>query len=235
MRDDRQCTPASPRPGVPAGRRPPGMTVAAAALLVAGAILCGEALWMKGKAMLAQVLLEHAFASELTDGASRRPWPWADTWPVARVSAPRLGASAIVLASGSGQALAFGPGHLNGTPEPGEPGMAVYAAHRDTHFRFLADVLIGDTIEVTRSDGEIVHFRVARTAVVRWDQSGIDPHVRSVAGLALVTCWPLDGLTRGPLRYVVWAERVSGDGARAGAQGSPTPPRYPRSIAPASL
>ena len=33
--------------------------------------------------------------------------------------------------------MAFGPGHLSGTPLPGEAGNAVVSGHRDTHFAFL--------------------------------------------------------------------------------------------------
>src|SRR6266480_3954822 len=77
-------------------------------------------------------------------GGATKPWSWADTWPVARIEVKRLHASAIVLAGSSGQALAFGPGHVERTPDAGERGVAVYSAHRDTHFRFLRDVAIGD-------------------------------------------------------------------------------------------
>jgi sortase A len=31
--------------------------------------------------MLAQVLLERAFAETITSGRAVKPWPWADTWP----------------------------------------------------------------------------------------------------------------------------------------------------------
>ena len=87
-------------------------------------------------------------------------------------------------------------------------GAAVYAAHRDTHFRFPAsDVATGDEIEVTRRDGGHFRFRVTGTSVVRWDASGIDP-LADGRRLALVTCWPLDGKFSGPLRYVVHAELV---------------------------
>ena len=123
---------------------------------------------------------------------------------VARVSVPRLGKSAIVLAGASGQALAFGPGQVERTPQAGEPGTAVYSAHRDTHFAFLGEVAIGDEIIVTRRDGHDLRFRAIGTSVVHWDASGIDP---AAAGrqLALVTCWPLNGKIAGPLRYVVHA------------------------------
>jgi sortase A len=176
----------------------------ALALLLSGGVLVGQAIYIHAKALLAQILLERAFAQTLASGEDVKPWSWADTWPVARVSVPRLGKSAIVLAGASGQALAFGPGQVERTPQAGEPGTAVYSAHRDTHFAFLGEVAIGDEIIVTRRDGFDLHFRVTGTAVVHWDASGIDP---AAAGrqLALVTCWPLNAKIAGPLRYVVHA------------------------------
>jgi sortase A len=178
---------------------------AIAALALAGFTLIGQGLYIHAKALLAQVLLERAFTEALATGKPVKPWSWADTWPVARVAVPRIGKSAIVLAGSSGQALAFGPGQLERTPEPGEEGTAIYSAHRDTHFAFLKDVRVGDDIMVTRRDGKTVRFRVTGTSVVRWDRSGIDP-LAPGRRLVLVTCWPLDAKTAGPLRYLVHAE-----------------------------
>jgi len=189
-------------------RRPLRLSHAtAAALALAGLWLTGDALYIRAKAVLAQVLLDRAFAAEITSGAIVKPWSWADTWPVARIEVPRLAAHAIVLAGGSGQALAFGPGHLERTPEAGEPGTAVYAAHRDTHFAFLGRLEAGDAIVLTRRDGVVLHFRVAHTEVVPWDSSGIDPAAPG-RHLALVTCWPLGSAMPGPLRYVVHADLI---------------------------
>ena len=181
---------------------------AAAALALAGLWLIGDALYIRAKAVLAQVLLDRAFAAEITSGAIVKPWSWADTWPVARIEVPRLAAHAIVLAGGSGQALAFGPGHLERTPEAGEPGTAVYAAHRDTHFAFLGHIEAGDEIVVTRRDGATARFRVTYAQVARWDSSGIDPAAPG-RHLALVTCWPIDSAIPGPLRYVVHADLIA--------------------------
>jgi sortase A len=161
--------------------------------------------------MLAQILLERAFAETLATGHIVKPWSWADTWPIARIDVPRLGQHAIVLHGSSGQALAFGPGHVEGTPDVGEPGAAVYAAHRDTHFAFLSHVRIGDDIRVTRSDGATFRFRVTGTLVVRWDASGIDAGADG-RQLILSTCWPLDAKFSGPLRYLVQAEILDGGG-----------------------
>jgi sortase A len=173
-------------------------------LALAGLVLFGHGAYIHAKALLAQVLLERAFTATLATGHPTKPWSWADTWPVARIEIKRLQASVIALAGSSGQALAFGPGHVERTAEAGERGVAVYAAHRDTHFRFLKDVEIGDEIDVTRSDGRTFRYRVDAMTVVRFDASGLDP-VTDKYELVLSTCWPFDALTPGPERYLVHA------------------------------
>jgi sortase A len=180
---------------------------ASLALALAGLVLFGQGAYIHAKALLAQVLLERAFAETIAGGRDVKPWSWADTWPVARIEVPRLHASAIVLAGSSGQALAFGPGHLELTPDAGERGVAVYSAHRDTHFRFLKDVVIGDGIAVTRGDGRTFRYRADRTSVVRFDASGIDP-LGDGYELVLSTCWPFDAVTPGPERYLVHATLI---------------------------
>jgi sortase A len=202
-------TAVPPTTPTPSSRRRPSRLclAAAAALALTGVLLIGDALYIRVKAALAQALLNRAFATEIAAGAVVKPWPWADTWPTARIEVPRLKARAIVLAGGSGQALAFGPGHLERTPDPGEPGTAVYAAHRDTHFAFLGEIEASDEIVVTRRDRATMRFRVTGTQVVRWDESRIDPAAPG-RHLALVTCWPLDSALPGPLRFVVYADLV---------------------------
>jgi sortase A len=181
--------------------------VTAIVLLVAGLILFGQGIWIHAKALLAQVLLERAFAESIARGEPVKPWSWADTWPVARIAVKRLNASTIALAGSSGQALAFGPGHVELTPEAGERGIAVYSAHRDTHFRFLKDVAIGDEITITRRDGRVLRYRADRSSVVRFDATGLDPQADGY-GLVLSTCWPFDAATPGPLRYVLHATMI---------------------------
>jgi sortase A len=206
----RKTMSALPHPPAPTLRRPSRVPTAAAAILaLLGVVLFGQGAWIHAKARLAQALLDSAFGTSLATGQTVKPWSWADTWPVARIEVPRLRKSAIVLEGSSGQALAFGPGHVERTPAAGEPGTAVYAAHRDTHFAFLGEVRIGDEILVTRRDGAVFHFRVTGTSVARWDESGIDPDADG-RRLVLATCWPLDAKFSGPLRYLVQA-RMDGD------------------------
>lgn len=171
-----------------------------ASLFLAGAGFLADGLWIKGKAVVAQVLLNQAFLSP--EAGPQKPWAWADIRPIARVVAPRLKQSNVVLDATSGEALAFGPGHLPGTPLPGERGTSVISAHRDTHFAWLGDLQNGDLVTVERRDGSKIHYTIRRAWIARFDAPGInadsDEHL-----IALTTCWPLDGSSRGPLRYVV--------------------------------
>ncbi|MEQ8747825.1 class GN sortase [Pyruvatibacter sp.] len=184
--------------------------LAAGALLLSGIATIAGSLYIDAKAMVGQVLLERAFAQTIATGEPAKPWSWADTWPVAKVSAPAHGKSAIVLAGASGEAMAWGPGHLAGTPRPGDNGVSIIAAHRDTHFAFLEHVEAGETITVTNADGSTHAFEVTGTKIVPWDQSGIDP-IAPGKQLALVTCYPFNARTPGPLRYVVMTTKTEAE------------------------
>jgi sortase A len=185
---------------------------AVAALVVvlglSGVVLVGQGLYIFAKAQVAQVLLNRAFTEAIATGRSVKPWSWADTWPVARVEVPRLKESRIVLAGASGQALAFGPGHVPNTAQPGSSGTAVIAAHRDTHFSFVGELINGDEIRVTRIDGKSFRFTVSNTKIVPWNKSGIIANAEG-RNLVLSTCWPLNAKIPGTLRYLVFAEAIS--------------------------
>ena len=174
------------------------------ALCGLGFVLVAQGAMIPAKAWLAQVLLERAFDQSLEEHRPVKPWGWADMAPVARVTVPRLGVSDIVLSGGSGQAMAFGP-----TVMRDEAPVRVMAAHRDTHFAFLNDMRVGDTVDVQALDGSVASYRVVGTDVVRWDRFAY-PASPARPLLALTTCYPFGATERGPMRYVVWAEREEG-------------------------
>ena len=185
------------------------------ALLSAACLLLGLGLWQAGsgatihaKAWLAQLLIADAWARIQAGEMRARPWPWADTWPVARLELPRLGAAMTVLAGGSGRTMAFGPGHVDGSVLPGDIGVSLIAGHRDTHFSLLEDLRLGDAITVEDRAGLTHTFRVTSLQVVDARQVRIDTRAETPR-LALSTCYPFDALTPGgPLRYLVFADAV---------------------------
>lgn len=185
--------------------------LALAALLIAiSAVPFAGAGWIHAKAVLAQVLLERSWQARLNgaeEGAAK-PWPWADTAPVARLQVPRLEVDQIVLAGASGRSLAFGPGHLTGTALPGERGNSVITGHRDTHFNFIGELRTGDTFRVQRPDGTWARYRVSGGEVVdaRTAQLVNTPDRLVVT---LVTCWPFDSRDYNqPWRYAVFGEEI---------------------------
>ena len=186
------------------------------AFTVAVFILVGLAAWqlasaasIHARAWLAQQLIARAWADSGRAGVpARRPWPWADMRPVARLKVPARGVDLYVLDNASPRALAYGPAHVGGTARPGSYGNSVLIAHRDTHFRFLERVKIGDAMDVELS-GATVHYRVKEITIVDRGES----RVLDEAGeplLTLITCYPFDAVRPGtPLRYVVVADRIT--------------------------
>lgn len=178
------------------------------AALLGGIAAVAWAGYIPAKAWLAQRLLERAWSQRLADGVTVRPWPWADTRPVARLQQSRLGVEQIVLAGSSGRVLAFGPGHVIGSAQPGQHGNVVLSGHRDTHFRWLAGLVRGDRLNLQDARGMQRAYRVTQLAVHHRDEGGLlDPTVGDQ--LRLVTCYPFDGVAPGtPWRYVVTARAL---------------------------
>lgn len=175
------------------------------ALVLGGTWQLGQGLYIHAKALLAQQLLEHAWHETQQGQQQVKPWPWADAWPVARMTVPRLGVDLIVLEGDSGRNLAFAPGHNPGSVLPGDTGNSFISAHRDTHFRFLQYLEPGDIIDIQTGDGKMIHYRVENSRVV----DAAEARVRSSGGqsrLILVTCYPFDAvIPGGQQRYLVSA------------------------------
>ena len=196
---------------------------ALAALLAIGAASLAAGVWLPLKAALAEELLNRAWVAAHNGDGPVKPWPWADTWPVARLRLPpSAGAEPlIVLAGASGRGLAFAPGLLDGSALPGEPGVAVIAAHRDTHFHALARLALGDRFDIERADGEAFAYVVtwgSRSwirAPLRCGSTRSSPSSRQTL--------PFDALVPGgTLRYVVTGELTLEDGDAA----TPPPRRF---------
>ena len=182
----------------------------AASLLIAlgGGLCLAQAGLIHAKARLGQALIEGAWQRTLGGEEGVRPWPWADTTPVARLQVPAHAVDVYVLAGGSGHALAWGPGHLAGSARPGAPGNAVLAGHRDTHFAFLGALRPGDQVYAEDSRGRVTRYSV-RDHFVTHER---DTRVLTPGGatrLTMITCWPFeDPIPGGPKRYVVVAEAI---------------------------
>ena len=178
-----------------------GFAVAVAGI---GILFLGEAAWIQGKAIVAQALIERAWA-RTKSGGKAAPWPWADTRPIAVLEVPGRDIRQMVLAGASGRTLAFGPAHMDESAAPNEDGTIVLTGHRDTHFAFLEEISMGEVLRLTDASGKARAFRIAETAVADIRHTRL--RINSAGSqLVLVTCYPFDAIDPGgPLRYVVTA------------------------------
>jgi sortase A len=106
------------------------------------------------------------------------------------------------------QVLRRGAGLVEGTALPGSAGNVGIAAHRDTHFRGLKDVAIGDVVELG-TPGQTRIYRITMLEVV----GPGDVHVLDDTGeptLTLVTCYPFYFVGNAPKRYIVRATAANG-------------------------
>jgi sortase A len=122
-----------------------------------------------------------------------------------RLSFPRQKATFDVVEGTTRKSLRKGPGHLEGSSMPGA-GNSVIAGHRDTHFRMLKDVAVGDEIRIDAGTKRHVYRIISTHIVPPTDTSSLKPSEDPV--LTLVTCYPFYFIGPAPDRFVVRAKAV---------------------------
>jgi sortase A len=124
---------------------------------------------------------------------------------LASLDSPRIGLSVMVLEGTDNHTLRLGAGHLPGTGVLGEEGNLVIAGHRDTFFRPLRNIQVGDVLDLTSPEGTY-RYEVTWTRVVPPDDTeALQPTRQAV--LTLVTCYPFSYIGPAPDRLVIRAER----------------------------
>ena len=190
--------------------------IAAYLLIVTGSVLCTGVLgtycfmYWKQRALLRQWNTELATRESLT-----------------KLSIPRIKLEDVVLEGVDSHALLLGPGHMEGSAEPGMAGNAVIAGHRDTFFRHVHKLHAGDDVFVLR-DGHRFHYVVTTRKIVKpQDLSVLKSSSKSQ--LTLITCYPTHAIGPAPERLVIVATMprsgagTSEDaGATMGASGAST-------------
>ncbi len=120
----------------------------------------------------------------------------------------KIGVDEVIFEGVDRQTLKKGPGHMEGTPLPGQPGNAVLSGHRTTHGRpfFDFDLLeVGDRIVVETAIG--VHAYEIREILIVEPTDVWVTDDRPGAWLTLTTCEPKFSARQ---RLIVFAEMVSG-------------------------
>lgn len=199
-------------------RRLGAVVIAAVGLVLLASALTQPVQSWVGTQLLDQTLADRMAASrdEQADSDRWRPWPWANLAPIAELRFPELGEQRVVVDSASGEALAWGVGHMSETAPLGSPGVSVIAGHRDGAFDFLDQVLEGDSVELTTVDGTTVRYVIEERLVVDSRFAQLPIVHAGPDELILTTCWPIQALISGPERLLLRARPLSSEGPQSG-------------------
>jgi sortase A len=164
-----------------------------------------------GGIMVTQTLAPgvHALPGDAHDpAASHPPIPApAQGTLLGRLDAPSVAMSAPILEGSDDGTLSRGAGHIEDTALPGDAGNIGIAGHRDTVFRPLRRIHVGDPLTVT-THGRVYRYRIAKTLIVGPDDVYVlDPTQKPT--LTLVTCYPFEFVGHAPRRFIVQATLVS--------------------------
>ncbi|AIE61258.1 class D sortase [Bacillus methanolicus] len=119
---------------------------------------------------------------------------------------PKISSTLPIIHGTNEEELEKGVGHFAGSVLPGEDDNSVLSGHRDTVFRKLGKVGIGDLLIVTTSAGEFT-YKVRKVRIVDADdKTVIVPKPR--ATLTVTTCYPFHFIGDAPERYVLVADLV---------------------------
>jgi sortase A len=162
------------------------------------------------KAKVAQYLIHQSWNESRFSGKDVKPWDWADMHPVMQLSFAKYQQELIVLEGDTGNVLAFGPGHNLQSGLPGQDKTIMISGHRDTHFEFLKDVVIGDQFEVNlREASQPFKYQIENIKIINSDTQDIEINEKGNK-IKLITCYPFDSaVSGGPLRYVLTAKKVN--------------------------
>jgi sortase A len=132
--------------------------------------------------------------------------PLVEGGPIGEIRIPRLGLAAMVLQGDSDEVLRLAVGHLAETALPGDSGNVVLAGHRDTFFRPLKRVQVGDVITLNTRGGAFTYLVESTSVVPPTDLQVLRPTGRRT--LTLITCFPFAYIGSAPDRFIVRASET---------------------------
>lgn len=114
---------------------------------------------------------------------------------------PRLDAYLPIVEGVDEDDLAQGVGHYTGTAFPLQDDQIVLSGHRDTVFRGMGELEIGDEFIVQMEYGDFTYEIVETFITDPDDRTVIVPHDEEI--LTVTTCYPFNFVGSAPERYII--------------------------------
>jgi sortase A len=128
---------------------------------------------------------------------------------IGSLSIPRLKRVIPIIEGTGSKELKKGVGHYIGSVLPGVSDNSVLAGHRESVFRNLGELKLGDLLTVTTTYGKFVYEVHKIRIVMANDRTVIVPTPEAI--LTLSTCYPFNLVGSAPKRYIVQAGLVIGE------------------------
>lgn len=125
---------------------------------------------------------------------------------IGTIAIPALDKELPIIHGTDSKQLAEGVGHYIGSALPGEDNNSVLAGHRDTVFRGLGEVKIGDQVQIETIAGVFTYEIVKQQIVEKDDRTIIVSSEDPI--LTIVTCYPFDYVGPAPQRYILTGKLI---------------------------
>lgn len=173
--------------------------------MIFGTLLSLHASYLPVKAWLSERFIHYSWQQSLKQNIPIKPWPWADMYPIAKLSIGRLNLDVVILNGGDPTSLAFSAGAVAPFNHLNSRNPFVVAGHRDSHFSFLEDVTMEDIISIQDKNGQNQLYQVQSIEIID-ASSGELPLMDDESNLVLITCYPFNSLSQeSNERYVIKA------------------------------
>jgi len=184
-------------------------------LLIGGLVAVGTWAWFLAEGRVYQAAQNESFERVLAPHAAldrpinNRPQadnlPYLDPRIIGRLEIPRIALTVLVREGVDAASLRKAVGHLPSSSPLGESGNFVVLGHRDTFFRPLRDIALGDLVRMRTREG-VIEYEVESVFVVEPDQA-LTMEVKTGSYATLITCFPFNFVGPSPRRFVVRARR----------------------------
>lgn len=125
---------------------------------------------------------------------------------VGLLTLPKIESELAIVEGTDPDELAKGVGHYKGSLYPGQGGQIVLSGHRDTVFKRVGELQLGDELVIKMPYGE-ASYKIVNTKIVDADNTSIITLQDQEEELILTTCYPFGYVGDAPERYIIYAKK----------------------------
>lgn len=125
---------------------------------------------------------------------------------VGLLSLPKIESELAIVEGTDPDELAKGVGHYKGSFYPEQGGQIVLSGHRDTVFKRVGELELGDELVMKMPYGEAA-YEIVNTKIVDADDTSIITLQEQEEELILTTCYPFGYIGDAPERYIIYAKK----------------------------